>query len=151
MKRPRVLVVDDEQAIRDLLRDFFTREGYEVVAAASGKEGIELAREKSPDVILLDVSMPGIDGIETCKILKMDEKAWTIPVIIMSAFGHKGLEGKDVGAEDVVVKPFTLDEVLLRVKSIIAVRHLTDPVERLIVYMEELDKKQPKANDGISR
>ena len=78
----KVLVVDDEWEIRDVLSKFLTEEGYEVLEASNGEEAIELAERENPQVILLDVIMPGMDGIETCKRLKAEEKTRFIPVIM---------------------------------------------------------------------
>ncbi len=75
-----VLVVDDELEIRDLLSSFLTEEGYEVILASDGEEAIELAKRETPDAILLDVRMPGIDGIEVCRRLKAEPKTQYIPI-----------------------------------------------------------------------
>jgi CheY-like chemotaxis protein len=83
----KVLVVDDEQEIRDLLANFLSTEGYEVIVAANGEEAIELAKRENPQLILLDIEMPGVDGIETCKRLKAEEKTQHIPVITQILMG----------------------------------------------------------------
>jgi DNA-binding response OmpR family regulator len=136
----KVLVVDDELEIRDLLQTSLSAEGYEVVVAPNGDEAIKLAKTGDPQVILLDIEMPGIDGIETCKRLEEDEKTRLIPIIMMTALGDRDIEAYLEGATDVVKKPFDTVELAIRVKSILRVRHLTNELERALAYIEELGK-----------
>ena len=104
--KEKVLVVDDEWEIRDVLSNFLTEKGYEVILASNGEEAIELAEKENPHVILLDVKMPGIDGIETCRRFKEGEKTRYIPVIMITAFLDREIEAYLEGADDFVVKPF---------------------------------------------
>ena len=136
----KILVVDDELAVRSLLKDFFTSLEYEVLTAASGEECLTLAEREEPQVILLDALMRGIDGLETCRRLKTQERTTWIPIIMMTAFGIVPGEAATVGAEDLVLKPFDLSDLSVRVCAISKVRHLTNRVERLLTYMEELDR-----------
>lgn len=136
----RVLVVDDEERIRELLADFLATEGYEVILSSNGEEAIELVEREDPQVILLDVQMNGIDGIEVCKRLKANKKTGLIPVIMMTALGDYKTKAFEAGADDCVYKPCDLGDLLVRVKSILRVGHLTDPTERQTAYMEELEK-----------
>jgi CheY-like chemotaxis protein len=135
-----ILVVDDEPAVRDMLKDFLTPLEYEVLTAANGEEALNLAEREDPEIILLDVRMPGIDGLETCGRLKIQEETRGIPIIMMTGFGITPDEAQTVGAEDCVSKPFNLPDLLRRVSAIGKVRHLTSPHQRLLAYMEELDK-----------
>jgi len=143
----RVLVVDDEQEIRDLLQRFLTQEGYEVVLASNGKEALELAEREEPQVILLDIKMPGLDGIKTCRRLKKGEGTRHIPIIVATAFKDRLLEALDAGADDFVVKPFHLAELSVRVRSILRVLHLKDEIDRAAAYMQELQKNLPNLQD----
>jgi len=140
----KVLVVDDELEIRDVLSRFLTEEGYEVIEASNGEEAIELAERENPQVILLDVMMPGMDGIETCKRLKAEEKTRFIPVIMATVLWDTCAEAIDAGAEDFVTKPFHLAELSFRVQSILRVRYLTNELERTVAYIKELGKDLPK-------
>ncbi len=140
----KLLVVDDEREIRDLLKKFLLAEGYEVIVASNGEEAIELAIRENPQIILLDIEMPGIDGIETCKRLKAEEKTRLIPVIMVTAFGNRDIEAYLEGAADVVNKPLEMVELAFRVKSMLRVRYLTDELERALAYIEELGKNLPK-------
>jgi len=140
----KVLVVDDEWGIRDMLSRFLTEEGYEVILAANGEEAIKLAERENPQVILLDIMMPGIDGIETCKRLKAEEKTRFIPIIMATALWDTYAEAIEAGAEDFVTKPFHLAELSFRVKSIRRLRYLTNELERAVAYIQELGRNLPK-------
>ena len=141
--REKVLVVDDEFEIRDVLSRFLTEEGYEIILASNGEEALELVEREKPQVILLDILMPGIDGIETCKRLKENEKTKFIPVIMATALWDTYEEAIEAGAEDFVTKPFNLTELSHRVKSILRVRYLNDELERAVAYIGELEKNLP--------
>src|SRR5690554_5531257 len=114
----KILVVDDEERIRRLLKLYLTREGYEIDEAEDGKEALDLALEKDYDVILLDLMLPEMDGIEMCT--KLREKKAT-PVIMLTAKGEESnrVQGFEVGADDYIVKPFSPREVVLRVKALL--------------------------------
>jgi len=139
----KVLVVDDEFEIRDLLSKFLTEEGYDVILASNGEEALELAERENPQVILLDILMPGFSGIETCRRLKAAEKTRFIPVIMATALWDTHAEAVEAGAEDFVTKPFPLEELSFRVKSILRVRYLTDELERAVTYIQKLEKNLP--------
>jgi DNA-binding response OmpR family regulator len=135
----KVLVVDDEKSVRDLLQSFLQGTGYQAIMASNGEEAIELARSESPNAILLDVKMPGIDGVETCRRLRAEEQTRYIPVIMVTAFGTTEAEATNAGADDLINKPFNLADLAVRVKSLLRIGHLSDPADRLLTYMDELD------------
>jgi two-component system cell cycle response regulator len=138
----KVLVVDDELEIRDLLSEVLQQEGYDVLLASAGEEAIELAKRETPHVILLDVRMPGIDGIEVCKRLKTDPKTQYIPIIMITGYDENKIAAIEVGADDFVNKPIDLVELAIRVKSILRTRYLTDELERAVAYIKELEKSR---------
>ncbi len=140
----KVLVVDDERQIRDLLNEFLTGEGYEVLLASNGEEAIELAETEYPDVILLDVKMPGFDGIEVCKRLKAEPKTQFVPVIMITGYIDNKMVAIEAGVDDFVNKPIDLVELAVRVKSILRIRYLTDELERAVAYIEELGRSIPQ-------
>ena len=107
-------------------------------------EAIEIAKSESPNAILLDVKMPGINGIETCRILRAQEETKLIPVIMATALGITKPEATDAGADDIIYKPFNLADLALRVKSILCIGDLRDRAQRLMTYMEQLDKNCPE-------
>ncbi|MBP1726708.1 MAG: two-component system response regulator MprA [Deltaproteobacteria bacterium] len=125
---------------RELLREFLIRAGYEVAVTANG----EVAQRERPDLILLDIRMPELDGVETCVRLKTHDKTRSTPVIIATAFGDTLAEALDAGADDLVNKPFQLEEIGLRIKSLLRVRHLTSELERAAAYIGELQKQRSR-------
>lgn len=141
----KIMVVDDELEIRDLLSKFLTEEGYEVILASAGEEAIELAKRETPHAILLDVRMPGIDGMEVCRRLKAEPKTQYIPIIMITGYDENKIDAIMVGADDFLNKPIDLVELAVRVKSILRTRYLTDELERAVAYIKELEKNQPEA------
>ena len=137
-----VLVVDDDSNIREVLHKFFTLKGYQVVLAADGEQALELAKCEMPKAIFLDIKMPGIDGMETCKRLRADEKTRLIPIILITAYGASKTEAHDAGADDIIYKPFDMRDLSIRLKSVIRVGHIANPSERLMIYMYELEKNR---------
>ncbi|MDC3954120.1 response regulator [Polyangium jinanense] len=117
----RILVVEDEPALLKVLDYNFRQAGHEVLLAARGEEGIRLARERRPDVILLDMMLPDIQGTEVCRSLQQSEETRETPVVIVSARGDEvdRVVGFELGAVDYVVKPFSVRELLLRVQAIL--------------------------------
>jgi DNA-binding response OmpR family regulator len=138
----KVLLVDDEPVIRELLTDFLTREGYEVIVASNGARVVELALRENPRVIILDVNMPNVDGIEACRRIREEEKIRLTPVIMMTGRNSHKTAAHEAKADDFVDKPFDLVELLLRVQSIQRIRNLIDPADRWNTYMDELNKNR---------
>jgi DNA-binding response OmpR family regulator len=136
----KILVADDEQEIRNLLDHFLKGQGYEVILASDGNEALKLASEKNPQVIILDIKMPGLDGLEVCKRLKEKEQTKLIPVIVITGFEDNKMEALNIGADDFVNKPFDMAEISSRVKSALRIRHLTNELERAVAHIEELRK-----------
>ncbi len=116
MSTPTILVVDDEPQIRRVLRSTLTFRGYELVESATGEEALELARKSKPDLILLDVNLPGISGIETCRELRRFTAAPIIMLTVRNAERDK-VVALDAGADDYVTKPFGIEELLARVRA----------------------------------
>src|SRR5919199_148857 len=126
MPKSRILVIDDEAAIRDSLRMMLEYEGYEVVGAATGQEGLVLAEREAPDLVLLDVKMPGMDGLEVLDRLRaMNE---TLPVVVISGHGtiSTAVEATKKGAFDFIEKPFASDRVLVSLRNALDQRQLRD-------------------------
>ena len=137
----KILVVDDERDVRGLLSDFLTEEGYRVILATNGAEAIGLAELENPEVILLDINMPGIDGIEVCKKLKAQEKTQFIPIIIITALEDSGFIAYLEGADDFVSKPFNLVELTFRVRSMLRIRRLNTELLLAKDYIQQLEKE----------
>ena len=115
----RILVVDDTVSSIDLLANALETEGYQVLMATTGEKAVKIAMVNSPDLILLDITMPGIDGFETCRRLKIDEKTKNIPVIFMTGMTETEdkVKGFNLGAVDYITKPLQQEEVLVRVST----------------------------------
>lgn len=115
---PRVLVVEDEESLLFTLAHSLKREGYTVVTASRGDDGLRLAREQKPDLILLDVMLPGIDGIQVCRMLRRDSD---VPIIMLTALGGESdrVAGLDTGADDYIAKPFGMRELMARVRALL--------------------------------
>jgi DNA-binding response OmpR family regulator len=120
-KRERVLVIEDEPDILDLLRYNLKKEGYDVECASDGERGVDLARTKTFDLVLLDLMLPGIDGLEVCRRLRGDQRTEHVPVIMVTSKGEESdvLIGLSLGADDYVTKPFSVKELLARVKVVL--------------------------------
>lgn len=118
-RKPRVLVVDDEPDLLVLLEEHLNQEGYEVVTAGTGMAAINQARDQRPDVILLDVMMPGVSGFDVCNILQDFPETAGIPVIFLTAVAEtkRKVMGLNLGADDYITKPFDLHELAARVKA----------------------------------
>jgi DNA-binding response OmpR family regulator len=117
--RAKILVVEDEPNMVVGLRDNFEFEGYEVITARDGVEGLQLALDESPDLVVLDVMMPRMSGLEVCKQLRA--KRASIPIIMLTARGQEvdKVVGLELGADDYVTKPFSIRELLARVKAVL--------------------------------
>jgi len=121
MARERILVVDDEKDILDLVGYNLAREGYEVVTALTGEQALQSARLKGPDLIILDLLLPGIGGLEVARKLKGSEATAKIPLIILTAKGEEAdiVTGLELGADDYVTKPFSPRVLVARVRAVI--------------------------------
>ena len=116
--RPRALVVDDEAPLVDLLRSYLEREGFEVATAADGERAVELVRELAPDVVVLDVMLPGIDGIEACRRIRGFSDAYILMLTARAEEVDK-IVGLSTGADDYLTKPFSPSELLARVRALL--------------------------------
>ncbi|MFH1624600.1 MAG: response regulator, partial [Pseudomonadota bacterium] len=127
----KILVVDDNPQNVVMLTKYLNIEGYDVVPAYNGEEALKKVKSDEPDLILLDIMMPGVNGYEVCKTLKEDDETKFIPVVMITAL--KELEDKikaiEVGADDFLSKPFNRVELLTRVKSLLKVKHFHDDLD----------------------
>ena len=120
MSQPRVLIVEDERGLVQSLSWYFNREGYETVVARDGAEGLRKAQTLIPDVVLLDVMLPGLDGLEVCKALKASDRTRDVPIIMVTAKSEESDQvlGLHIGADDYVTKPFSNKVLLAKVKAL---------------------------------
>ncbi len=121
MPRARVLVVEDEADILEVIQYNLAREGYKVLTSRDGDDGLAKIRKESPDLVLLDLMLPGTEGLEVCRRLKQDPVTRSIPIIIVTAKGEESdvVLGLGVGADDYVTKPFSPKELVARVKAVL--------------------------------
>ena len=115
----KLLVVDDEQAVRESLRRSLRFNGYEVLTANDGLEAVEMVRAENPELLILDVMMPNMDGLEVCRTLRSE--GWDRPILVLTARDGVSdrVAGLDAGADDYLPKPFALEELLARVRSLV--------------------------------
>ena len=121
MVKEKILIVDDEQDILELLNYNLFREGYQVVSAETGEQAYDLANTKAPNLIILDLMLPGIDGLEVCKRLKKNPHTEIIPIIMLTAKGEEAdiVTGLELGADDYVTKPFSPKELVARIRAVL--------------------------------
>lgn len=133
VKRPLILAADDMPRDLELLSRILERDGYDLALAGKGSQALELAAKEKPDLILLDVLMPGMNGIEVCRRLKADPATQGIPVIFITAQAESSeiLAGFEVGAVDYVTKPFHIPELLARVRVHVELRRAQQEVRTL--------------------
>jgi two-component system alkaline phosphatase synthesis response regulator PhoP len=124
MYQGRILVVDDEVYILHILDFILGAEGYDVVTATNGEQALQKVREEKPDLVILDIMMPKLDGYETCRMIKNDAATQQIPVILLTAKGREVDQklGREVGASDYITKPFSPNKLIERVQAILGVR-----------------------------
>jgi len=121
MAKEKILAVDDEEDILELVSYNLGKNGYQVRAVATGEEAVRTARAEAPDLILLDLMLPGVDGLEVCRILKNDAKTSHIPILMLTAKGEEAdiVSGLELGADDYVTKPFSPRILLARVRALL--------------------------------
>ena len=120
MARQTILVIEDEGDILELVTLNLTREGWRVLGAATGEDGLEAAREEAPDLVVLDLMLPGIDGLEVCRALRADARTRAVPIVILTAKGEESdvVRGLELGADDYVTKPFSPKVLAARIRSV---------------------------------
>jgi two-component system, OmpR family, alkaline phosphatase synthesis response regulator PhoP len=131
MANEHILVVEDEEDILELLRYNLTKEGFRVTGVTSGEDALRSARTLLPDLVLLDLMLPGMDGLEICRHLKQDNRTQQVPVVMVTAKGEEAdiVTGLELGADDYVTKPFSPRVLLARVRSVLRRRTRTVPGE----------------------
>lgn len=149
----RILVVDDVEPNRELLEAHLISEGYQVETACNGHEALEIVQENAPDLILLDIQMPGMDGYEVCRSVKGEGNTRLIPIVMITAL--RDVEDKikaiEVGADDFISKPFNKLEVLARVRSLLKVKYLNDQLdtaENVIYALAQAIEAKDKYTEG---
>jgi len=139
MAKENILIVDDEEDVLELVRYNLDRNGYGIETATTGEQALTKARTKLPNLIILDLMLPGIDGLEVCRKLKSDTKTQNIPIIMLTAKGEEAdiVTGLELGADDYVTKPFSPKVLVARVRRILH-RTTARDLEKAPVKIQEL-------------
>jgi two-component system phosphate regulon response regulator PhoB len=140
MSKLKILAVDDEEDILELLRFNLTKEGFTVVCAASGEEALKSALSNRPDLILLDLLLPGMDGLEVARRLKNEPSTREIPIIMVTAKGEEAdiVTGLEVGAEDYITKPFSRKVMIARVRAVLRRKASAPADDQEVVAVHDL-------------
>jgi two-component system phosphate regulon response regulator PhoB len=139
MDKPTILVVDDEEDIVELVELNIAREGYRVLTCGTGEQALKLAGSKLPSLVILDLMLPGIDGLEVCKKLKSDPKTENIPIVMLTAKGEESdiVTGLELGADDYITKPFSGKVLVARVRRILR-RMVTAADDKAVLKVQDL-------------
>jgi two-component system alkaline phosphatase synthesis response regulator PhoP len=140
MAQANILVVDDERDLLELVHYNLTRAGYRVDCVASGEKALAQLRSRLPDLIVLDVLLPGIDGLEVCKLMKQDPRTAAVPIVMLTARGEEAdvVTGLELGADDYLTKPFSPRILLARVKAVLRRQHVDAESRTGVVVQGEL-------------
>jgi two-component system phosphate regulon response regulator PhoB len=139
MANEKILIVDDEEDVLELVRYNLDKNGYKVETAATGEQALAKARAKPPDLIILDLMLPGIDGLDVCKKLKNDTKTQNVPVIMLTAKGEETdiVTGLELGADDYVTKPFSPKVLVARIRRVLQ-RPIARDLEKASVKIHQM-------------
>jgi two-component system phosphate regulon response regulator PhoB len=140
MAKKKILVVDDEEDILELVRYNLAREGYKILCASSGEDGLKVAKAEKPNLIVLDLMLPGIDGLDVTRRLKADDATRKIPIVMLTAKGEESdiVTGLELGAEDYITKPFSPRVLVARIKAALR-RELKGVIaEREVIQIHEI-------------
>jgi len=146
-----VLVIEDEPDIRELIEFNLKKYDYNVLLASNGEKGLKDARSYEPDLILLDLMLPGIQGIDVCRVIKSDENIKSTPIIILSALGQEEdiVLGLEAGADDYVSKPFSLEILNARIKTVLRRYHNEDDDDGNRILLIQNIKINPRAREVV--
>ena len=141
MAKERILVVDDEEDILELVRFHLTREGYQLTLAATGEKALKKAKHETFDLIVLDLMLPGLDGLEVAKALKADARTKGVPIVMLTAKGEDAdvVSGLEIGADDYITKPFSPRVLTARVKAVLRRRSRAALDDTKVITIHELE------------
>jgi len=148
--KKHILIIEDEPDIAELLEYNLKTAGYRTTKANNGEIGLEKARDAYPDLILLDLMLPGLHGLDVCRILKADKETEIIPIIMLTALGDEDdiVKGLEIGADDYVTKPFSFQILLARLKSVLRRQNIDINIETETVVIAGI-KIEPRTRDVI--
>lgn len=140
MGKAKILIVDDEEDILELVRYNLTREGFTTMTAASGETALKLVRNEPPDLIVLDLMLPGVDGLEVARRIKGDSTLRNIPIVMLTAKGEEAdvVTGLELGADDYIVKPFSPKIMIARIKTVLRRQNEPEQNDDMPIRIEHL-------------
>ncbi|VAX32969.1 Phosphate regulon transcriptional regulatory protein PhoB (SphR) [hydrothermal vent metagenome] len=153
MSKKNILIVEDEKDIQELVRYNLAKEGYQVTLADSGEEGLTAVQSQKPDLVILDLMLPGADGLEVCRQMKNNPATADIPVIMLTARGDESdiVAGLELGADDYVTKPFSLKVLVTRVHAVLRRSKKDTPDDEDVLRFPELvihsGRREVRVND----
>jgi CheY-like chemotaxis protein len=145
--KAKILVVDDEPVIRELLERVLLDEGYRVISAADGPEAVDKAASEKPDLILMDIQMPNMDGIAACRKIRESGQAPNTRIIMLTAYNTRDRLEESIrsGADDFLGKPIDAVELKVRVRSMLRVKDISEQVDRLLAYVQSMNPQRGDA------
>lgn len=152
MANEKILVVDDEEHIAELISYNLASNGYKVIIANNGNDAVKLAVEEKPNLILLDLMIPGKDGYDVCKDIRSNNKIRNTPIIMLTAKSEEldKILGLELGADDYITKPFSVRELLARVKAVLRRFSISEPERNVLVFgnlIADFDKREILVNN----
>ena len=152
----RILVAEDDPDIATLLAHYLQRAGFEADLVSSGRDILPRLKKAPPDLLLLDIMLPGLDGLEVCRAVRSDEHTATIPIIMITAKGEESdrIVGLELGADDYITKPFSPNEVIARIRALLRRAHRTGPADGRLTYgplSVDVDRHLVRANQAEVR
>lgn len=140
MVKEKILLVEDEEDILELVKYNFEREGYRVTAVATGEQALRALKDQTYDLVVLDLMLPGVDGLEVCKSIKADPETCDVPVIMLTARGEEAdvVTGLELGADDYITKPFSPRVLIARLRAVLRRLSAQDAEEKLPVDFNDL-------------
>ena len=141
MTRQSVLVVDDEADILELVKYNLGKNGYDVACAASGEEALDMVRKQIPDLMVLDLMLPGVDGLDVCRNIKGDDRTRHVPILMLTARGEESdiVVGLEIGADDYLTKPFSPRVLVARVRAVLRRKSVAAPGTEEILRIHEME------------
>lgn len=141
MSQEKILIVEDEEDVLELVRYNLTKEGYLTDTAMTGREALKKSKSGVPDLVLLDLMLPELDGLEVCRLIKADAQTASIPVIMLTAKGTEAdiVSGLEMGADDYITKPFSPRVLLARVKAVIRRNEVPVEADKTIIRIHDIE------------